>query len=97
MYKMTYILEIQRFYYDWSSKYQEVHPKSWKVGYMDKLFDSRQEASDYYDKFNPHMRSLNTFNTWISEFDPETRLGYIVKEYTNQVLTIPPFEDPSKA
>jgi hypothetical protein len=94
---MTYILEVQRFYYEWSFKYQELRPKSWKVGYMNKTFNSKLEARNYYDKFNPHMRPLNMFNTWVSDFDPETHLGYIVKEYTNEVLTIPPFDDTSKA
>lgn len=90
---MTYILEVQRLYSEWSSEYQEVQQKSVQVGYMNKIFNSKQEASDYYDKFNPHMRPLNEYNTWVSNFDPETRFGYIVKEYTNEELIIPSFDE----
>jgi hypothetical protein len=43
---MPYILEVQKF--DWREKSEH-------VGYMNKIFNTKQEASDYYDKFNPHF------------------------------------------
>lgn len=66
---MFYILEVQRF----DSNGHVVHPewkgKSEHIGYINKLFRTKQEASDYYDKFNPHMRSLNAHSNWRSDWD----------------------------
>lgn len=38
----------------------------------------------------PYIFEVQTFyyNTWISDFDPETRVGYILKEYSNQDLLL---------
>lgn len=51
------------------------------------------EASEYYDKFNPHMRPLNAHKTWCSDCDPRTCLMYIVREQFYEYLKIPSFED----
>jgi viroplasmin and RNaseH domain-containing protein len=85
---MPYVFEVQRFYYELNNTYNEVLPKSWCVGYVNKVFETREEAGEYYDESNPHMRPLNQYNTWISGFDPETSLGYILKEYSNQDLLL---------
>lgn len=84
---MNYILEVQRF--EWNGKSEH-------VGYMNKIFKTKQEASDYYDKFNPHMRSLHAHNSWRSDWDPSSYLMYIVRERYYEYLKIPSFEDAQK-
>lgn len=89
---MTYILEVQRFddlghinYPHWNGKFDH-------VGYINKIFKSKQFACDYYDHYNPHMRLLNAHNNYCSDWDPETKLRYIVREYFDEFLKIPPFQ-----
>ena len=84
---MNYILEVQRF--EWNGKSEH-------VGYMNKIFTTKQEASDYYDKFNPHMRSLHAHNSWCSDWDLNYYLMYIVRERYYEYLKIPSFEDAKK-
>ncbi len=81
---MPYILEVQRF---------EPGNGSVHVGYMNKIFDTKVEASNYYNRHNTHMRSLNIHNTWRSDWDPDTHLMYVVRDCYCERLTIPPFED----
>lgn len=61
------------------------------IGYMDKVFLSKQEACEYYDIYNKHMRSLNAHGTWKSDWDPDTYLRYVVREYDGECRTIQPF------
>ena len=84
---MNYILEVQRF--EWNGKSEH-------VGYMNKIFKTKQEASDYYDKFNPHLRSLNAHKNWCSDWDPNSYLMYIVRERYYEYLKIQSFEDAKK-
>ena len=49
----------------------------------------------YYDKFNPHLRSLNANNTWFSDWDPINNLMYIIRKRFYECLKIPSFEDNS--
>lgn len=81
MYKPVYILEVQR----WGKKCGH-------VGYMDAIFKTKKDACSYYDRHNPHMRSLNAHRTWRSDWDPETRLLYVVREYGFEYLKISPFD-----
>ena len=90
---MPYILEVQRFYIDRHNTHPEWNGKAEHIGYMNKIFKTKQEACDYYDKCNKHMRSLNAYKNWCSDDDPETKLMYIVREYFYEYLTIPPFEE----
>ena len=62
------------------------------VGYMNAKFQTRKDAASYYNRHNPHMRSLNAHNTWASDWDPVTRLKYIVREDYNVQQTIAPFD-----
>ena len=48
---MTYILEVPKCNV-------ELHTSE-HIGYMNKRFQTKQDASDYYDSFNPTMRRLN--------------------------------------
>jgi len=49
------------------------------VGYMKIKFQSKKEAAYYYDKCNPHMLPLNAYMENKSQFDPNTKLSYIVR------------------
>ena len=75
---MRYILEVLKFIPGKTL----VH-----VGYMDKVFQSKEKAAEYYDEHNPNMRGLNAHGEWRSDWDPETHLMYVVRE-----LNIPPFD-----
>ena len=90
---MPYILEVQRFYENIHNLYPEWNGKSEHIGYMNKIFKTKKEASDYYDKYNSHMRSLNAHNNWCSDWDPNTRLMFIVREYFYEHLKLPAFEE----
>jgi len=50
------------------------------VGYLNKVFKTKEEACDFYSNKFPHMRKMNTTISNISEFDPETNLAYIIRE-----------------
>jgi hypothetical protein len=89
---MSYILEVQRF-----DPYGHITNPGWNgkaehIGYMDKDFWTKQEACDYYDKHNPHMRSLNANKTWCSDWDPANHLMYIVRKSFFEYRKIPPFD-----
>lgn len=58
------------------------------VGYMEKVFTSKPEACRYYDKHNPHMRSLNARKTYRSDWDPESRLRYVVREFSGECRSV---------
>jgi len=47
---MPYILEVQKFCYNFKSEH---------IGYMNKIFETKQDAAIYYNNFNPHMPALN--------------------------------------
>lgn len=60
-------------------------------GYMNKVFGTKQKTCEYYDQHNTHMRSLNAHGTWRSDWDPTTRLRYIVRRYYGEQMSLPPF------
>ena len=93
---MPYILEVQKFNINGHNDFPEWNGKSEHIGYVNKVFETKQDASNYYDKFNPHMRSLNTHKNWRSDWDPKTGLMYIVRERFYEYLKISPFEDNTK-
>ena len=61
------------------------------VGYMKAKFKTKADACSYYDRYNPHMRSLNAHNTWESDWDPETNLQYIVRRDYGLIDNVPTF------
>ena len=63
------------------------------VGYMKAKFKTRADACTYYDRNNPHMRPLNKHGTYKSDWDPETRLIYIVRKDYHCIETIEPFSE----
>ena len=51
------------------------------VGYMKGKFKTKEDAASYYDRHNPHMRSLcGCGGAYRSDWDPKTRLLYIVRD-----------------
>ena len=40
----------------------------------------KKDAVSYYNRHNPHMRSLNAHNNYCSDWDPNTKLLYIVRD-----------------
>tara|TARA_B110000238_G_C16081890_1_gene419843 strand:- start:805 stop:1128 length:324 start_codon:yes stop_codon:yes gene_type:complete len=50
------------------------------IGYMKAKFKLKKDAVSYYDKHNTHMRSLNAHNTFQSDWDPNTKFMYIVRD-----------------
>ena len=82
MAKAKYVLEVLEFLTE------EAGDNGWlaqggklkHVGYMKGKFKTKTDAISYYDKHNPHMRSLNAHNTYKSDWDPHTKLLYIVRD-----------------
>jgi hypothetical protein len=89
----SYILEVQRFDTNGHILHPEWNGKLEHVGYMNKIFATKKQACDYYDIHNPHMRSLNAHNTWRSDWDPTTKLMYVVRKHYIEYLKIPPFNE----
>ena len=69
---MPYILEVQKFCYNFKSEH---------IGYMNKIFETKQDAAIYYNNFKPYMPALNITIKWSSSWDPNTYLMYIVREH----------------
>ena len=84
-----YVLEVQQFI----PQVDDTQNGKFKhVGYMNKIFKSKQEACDYYDNMHQHMRSLNQHNTWTSDCDPQNdNLRFRVRDFRGEILTLEPF------
>ena len=85
---MTYVLEVVRFNEEgWLVR----GTKHEHIGYMNIYFETKQDAYDYYNKHNKHMRHINLYGTYCSDWDPKTKLLYIVRKNYSIYATIPPF------
>lgn len=87
----AYVLEVVRFITDVDEWYAK-RGKLQHVGYMRAHFRTKRDAASYYDRHHPHMRGLNSHNTWTSDWDPDTELLYIVRRDCSLIATIPPFD-----
>ena len=76
MAKAKYVLEVVEYHINKNDNL----PMLIHVGYMKGKFKTKKDAVSYYDRYNPHMRSLNAHNTYISDWDPNTKLLYIVRD-----------------
>ena len=78
----TYVLEVVEFITEkeGDNGWLNLGGKFKHIGYMKAKFKTKKDAVSYYDRHNPHMRSLNTHNTYISDWDPNTKLLYIVRD-----------------
>lgn len=64
------------------------------VGIMNKYFRTQDDAATYYNLHNPHMRALNAHGTYVSDWDPVTRLFYVARNLhcsIHAMKTVPPF------
>jgi len=77
-----YILEVQEFIKE-PLNLKGYHHR----GYIKKLFNTKQDACDYYKLHNPHMRSIN--DKWCSDWDPITKLRYVVRLFNWEHLSLP--------
>ncbi len=50
------------------------------LGYMKGKFRTKQDAVSYYNRHNPHMRPLNADNNCKSDWDPNTKRMYIIRD-----------------
>ena len=82
MAKATYVLEVLKFITekDGDNGWLAQGGKIKHIGYMKGKFKTKEDAVSYYDKHNTHMRSLNAHNTYKSDWDPNTKLLYIVRD-----------------
>ena len=75
--KGKYVLEVAKYQLNESDNLPEII----HVGYMKGKFKTKKDAVSYYDRHNPHMRSLNgDDNNYRSDWDPNTKLLYIVRD-----------------
>jgi len=82
MTKATYVLEVLQFITEKEGEngWLVQGGKIKHIGYMKGNFKIKKDAISYYDRNNPHMRSLNAHNTYRSDWDPNTQLLYIVRD-----------------
>lgn len=78
-----YILEVQ--------KRNEETCEFEHKGYIDKIFNTIDNACKYYKLYNPDMREIN--EELYSDWDAETGLRYLIRTYNHESLTISPFKD----
>jgi len=90
---MPYILEVQTVNTSGPMDCSECNGKNKHVGYMNKVFKSKQEMCHYYNIFNPHMKPLDAVDRVCSDYDPVSGLRYIVREHFYEYLHIPAFEE----
>ena len=90
-----YVLEVVEFITEAEGEngWMALGSKCKHVGYMCALFRTKKDACSYYDRHNPHMRSLNVHHTYCSDWDPDTRLLYIVRKDHDILRTVPPFTE----
>ena len=83
MSKAHYVLEVCEFITEKNAENSrlQLDTKIKHIGYMKGKFKTKDDAVSYYNKHNPHMRSLkNNDNNYCSDWDPKTKLLYIVRD-----------------
>ena len=98
----TWVLEVIEFIteMDGENGWKALGGKYRHVGYMRAKFRTKKDACTYYDRHNPHMRSLNAHGTFKSDWDPKTHRLYIVRKDYHCIDTVPPFskdEEPTQS
>ena len=74
-----YIFEIQKFI--------RVRRLFRHVGYLNKIFLTKEDACDYYDYNNKHMKKICR-ESYKSDWDPVTQLRYVIRDYDREILFI---------
>ena len=83
MAKAKYVLEVCEFITEkeGDNGWLALGTKIKHIGYMKGKFKTKKDAVSYYNRHNPHMRSLNgDDNNYSSDWDPNTKLLYIVRD-----------------
>jgi hypothetical protein len=83
-----YVLEVIKIIIESDGKKES---KLEHIGYMKAKFKTKADACSYYDRNNPHLRKINIFGTFESDWDPITNLLYIVRDDYGLVDNIPTF------
>jgi len=79
--KPTYVLEVLEFITEeqgdngWLSQGGKIK----HIGYMKGKFKLKKDAVSYYNRHNPHMRPLTKNTHYCSDWDPNTKLLYIIR------------------
>lgn len=89
--KHGYVLEVVKFVEPENNDPPGPLPLYTHVGYMKPIFQTIDDACTYYDRHNPHMRSLNAHSTLCSDWDPQTYCAYIIRENHHICPSIPGF------
>jgi hypothetical protein len=89
---MPYQLEVQTFV-GCEMEERKMNGKFEHVGYMRSVFTTKRKAESYYNMHNPHMRPLNSHKTWVSDWDPQTKYRYVVRDYNCEHQSIAPFTE----
>lgn len=89
-----FVLEVIKFIEERHGEkgWEKLGSKYLHQGYMNKKFRTRKEACKYYRNHNPHMREITEESRYRSDWDPETKLLYIVREDHWIHAGIPAFE-----
>lgn len=99
MSKYPYVLEVQYRIPDSTVSLDDIkdihHGKYLHIGYMRKIFKTKGDIIEYYDKHNMKlgMRSINAHGSMVSDWNPDTRLRYLVRAYHGECLQIAPFRE----
>jgi hypothetical protein len=83
MAKGKYVLEVCEFITEkeGNNGWLKLGTKIKHIGYMKGKFKTKNDAVSYYNRNNPHMRSLKgDNNNYCSDWDPNTKLLYIVRD-----------------
>jgi hypothetical protein len=62
------------------------------IGYMRAYFAERADAVLYYDMHNPHMRSIDAYGNGCSDWDANTKLRFVIRDYHHDFQTVPTFD-----
>ena len=62
----TYVLEVVEFITEreGDNGWLKLGSKFKHIGYMKAIFKTKKDAVSYYDRHNPHMRSINAYNNY---------------------------------
>jgi len=95
MWNGLYVLEVVKFLTEknWVEGGASKYGKHEHIGYMKAKFKTKEDACSYYDRHNQHMRKLNARSNYMSDWNPKTKLLYIVREDYLMNDTINPFSE----
>ena len=71
-------------------------PMTGETRFQTKLFKTKKAAAEYHDRLfvREGKRTLNAFDTWASDYDPNTGIAYVVRAYHGIVPVVVSNEIP---